>query len=146
MAVMRAYTKSLARLQAIGVRPTRQRLALDKLLFEGENRHVTAEQLHAEALEAGIRVSLATVYNTLHQFTSAGLLREVLVDPARTYFDTNTGAHHPFFSAETGELTDIPGDALTISDLPDAPRGTEVERVDVVVRVRSVDGKGRRYC
>src|SRR5919204_76918 len=106
---------TLERLRRVGLRPTRQRVALARLLFGGADRHVTAEQLHGEALAAAIRVSLATVYNTLHQFTDAGLLREVVVEPGRSYFDTNTDDHHHFFSESRGTLQDIPGDAVVIS-------------------------------
>lgn len=132
---MRPFSRVLDRLRAVGLRPTRQRLALAKLLFEGGNRHITAEVLHAEALRANIRVSLATVYNTLHQFTSAGLLCEIIVDSSRSYFDTNTTDHHHFFVEETGRLEDIPGEDIVISGLPEAPKGTSVKRVDVIVRV-----------
>jgi len=126
----------LPRLRACGLRPTRQRLALARLLFDGGDRHVTAEQLHGEALAAAIRVSLATVYNTLHQFTTAGLLREVVVEPGRSYFDTNVDDHHHFFCETTGMLQDIPGSAVMVSPLPGAPAGTEISRVDVIIRVR----------
>lgn len=85
---------ALGRLKRVGLRPTRQRLALAGLLFGDSYRHVTAEALHAEAAEAGVRVSLATVYNTLHQFVKVGLLDEVVVDPGKSYFDTNTAEHH----------------------------------------------------
>lgn len=125
------------RLRNAGLRPTRQRLALARLLFDGGDRHVTAEQLHAEATGAKVRVSLATVYNTLHQFTALGMLREVVVEPARSYFDTNTSDHHHFFHEPSGQLADIPGDQVQLLRLPSAPSGTEVSRVDVVVRLRS---------
>ena len=118
------------------MRPTRQRVALARLLFNGSDRHVTAEQLHGEAASAAIRVSLATVYNTLHQFTTAGLLREVVVEPGRSYFDTNVDDHHHFFCETTGMLQDIPGAAVMVSQLPNAPAGTEISRVDVIIRVR----------
>jgi Fur family iron response transcriptional regulator len=125
------------RLRTAGLRPTRQRLALGALLFEsGRDRHVTAEQLHDEAAGHGGRVSLATVYNTLNQFTKAGLLREVLVGPGRVYFDTNLGPHHHFFIENDGTLVDIPANDVAIAQLPAAPDGMNVERVDVVVRVR----------
>jgi Fur family iron response transcriptional regulator len=123
------------RLRAAGLRPTRQRRDLANLLFGEGDRHVTAELLHREAAEAGIRVSLATVYNTLHQFTEAGLLREVVVDAQRSYFDTNTGHHHHFYNTADQELTDIPGDHVAITTLPSPPEGTEIHEVDVVVRV-----------
>lgn len=126
-------------LRQAGLRPTRQRLALSALLFGAHDRHVTAEQLHAEAVAGGERVSLATVYNTLHQFTSAGLLRQVIVDGEKTYFDTNTGDHHHFYFEGRGLLADIPGDGVRIDGLPKPPAGTEVERVEVVVRLKSRD-------
>jgi Fur family transcriptional regulator, iron response regulator len=127
------------RLRAAGLRPTRQRVALARLLFTGGDRHVTAEQLHGEATAAAIPVSLATVYNTLHQFTTAGLLREVVVEPGRSYFDTNSDDHHHFFCESTGMLQDIPGSAVIVGQLPRAPHGTEISRVDVIIRVRRQD-------
>ena len=129
------YSQALQRLQQANLRPTRQRLALGRLLFDGDDRHVTAEQLHAEAMAARVSVSLATVYNTLNQFTQAGLLREVVVEPGRSYFDTNIDEHHHFFHEETGRLTDIEGAALTVADLPEPPSGSKVARVDVVIRL-----------
>ncbi|HMM14030.1 MAG TPA: Fur family transcriptional regulator [Parvibaculum sp.] len=132
----RPYSQTLARLREAGLRPTRQRLALGRLLFDGGDRHVTAEALHDEAQAVGVSVSLATVYNTLHQFTEAGLLREVVVDSARTYFDTNTSDHHHFFVENSGALMDIDGDRIAISGLPEAPEGTNVARVDVIVRLQ----------
>ncbi len=122
-------------LRAAGLRPTRQREELAGLLFRGGHRHATAEALHREALRAGVRVSLATVYNTLHRFTGAGLLREVVVDSGRAHFDTNTGPHHHFFDTASQELTDIPADGVTVGGLPAPPPGTAVAGVDVVVRV-----------
>jgi len=127
---------ALGRLRAVGLRPTRQRVALAQLLFETGDRHVTAEQLHGEALAAAIRVSLATVYNTLHQFTAASLLREVVVEPGRSYFDTNVRDHHHFFCETTGMLQDIPGESVVVGTLPQPPFGTAISRVDVIIRVR----------
>jgi len=131
----RPFKQVLDRLRGAGLRPTRQRLALAKMLFEGPDRHVTAEILHVEAQAATIRVSLATVYNTLHQFTSAGLLREIVVDSQRSYFDTNITDHHHFFFEGTNRLDDIPGDQLIVASMPPPPAGTTVKRVDIVVRV-----------
>jgi Fur family iron response transcriptional regulator len=124
------------RLRSAGLRPTRQRVALARTLFEREHRHVTAESLHAEAKAARNQVSLATVYNTLNQFRDAGLLREVVVAPGRSYFDTNTGHHHHFYVETDGELYDFPSDKVTIAGLPTPPKGTKLARVDVIVRVR----------
>ncbi len=135
MVQTRPYTQVLEQLKAVGLRPTRQRLALAKLLFEGGDRHVTAESLHGEAERNRMRVSLATVYNTLHQFTGAGLLREVVVEPGRSYFDTNRHDHHHFFNESTGELTDIPGEQVALASLPAVPEGRRIARVDVVIRL-----------
>ena len=122
-------------LQEAGLRPTRQRMGLARLLFEAGNRHVTAEELYTEAKTAGIPVSLATIYNTLHQFTTSGLLREVIVEPGRAYFDTNISSHHHFVFEETGEICDIPENEVAIARLPSLPDGATLSRVDVVVRV-----------
>lgn len=133
----RPFAQTLTRLREAGLRPTRQRLALGRLLFDGGDRHVTAEALHEEAQKAGVSVSLATVYNTLHQFTQARLLREVVVDSARTYFDTNIDDHHHFFIEAEGALMDIAGDEITIANLPQAPHGTDIARVDVIIRLQA---------
>ena len=132
----RPFADALRRLKKADLRPTRQRLALGKLLFDGGDRHVTAEHLHDEATRHNIRVSLATVYNTLNQFTAVGLLREVVVAPGRSYFDTNINDHHHFFYEDDGALEDIPGEAVTLAKLPEPPAGAMVQRVDVVVRLR----------
>jgi len=132
----RTYSGVLERLKAAGLRPTRQRLALAKLLLESGPRHVTAEELFHEARTAGIPLSLATVYNTLHQFTSVGLLREVVVDLGQSYFDTNTSHHHHFFDESSGALTDIPDHEIDIGRLPPPPLGSEIDRVEVIVRLR----------
>lgn len=124
------------RLKLVGLRPTRQRLALGELLFTGCDRHVTAEQLHGEALGADIRVSLATVYNTLHQFTEAGLLREVVVEAGRSYFDTNTSEHHHFFHEGDNRLTDICGSTLALAGLPVPPEGSAIDRVEIIIRLK----------
>lgn len=127
-----------ARLREHGLRPTRQRLALASLLFDGypHGRHVTAETLFGEAQADGAKVSLATVYNTLHQFTEAGLLRELVVNPGTSLFDTNTGDHHHLYFEDSGELRDVDADSIEVSGLPQTPRGAEVSRVDVIVRLR----------
>ncbi len=132
----RPFAPMLERLRNAGLRPTRQRLALARLLFEGGNRHVTAEQLHAEARREEIPVSLATIYNTLNQFRKAGLLREVVVDSGRSWFDTNLEDHHHFFHEATGALTDFEAEGLAVEGVPRAPAGTEVARVEVIVRLR----------
>ena len=129
----------LGLLDGAKMRPTRQRKALAEILFKAGHRHVTAEELHREACSGGIRMALATVYNTLHFFTRAGLLREVTVDSGQRYFDTNVSHHHHILNEQTGQLSDIGEEELLISGLPEASEGMEISCVDVVVRVRLTD-------
>ena len=126
------------KLKAAGLRPTRQRLMLGSLLWcSGINRHVTAEQLHSESRKANMQVSMATVYNTLHQFIQAGLLREVVITGGRTYFDTNTNDHHHFLYEDSGELEDIPAEQIALPHIPMPACGTKtLSSVDVIIRVR----------
>jgi Fur family transcriptional regulator, iron response regulator len=119
------------------VRPTRQRVALASLLVgDGKNRHVTAESLFAAVQDTGEQVSLATVYNTLRAFCDAGLMQEVTVDGARSYFDTNTHDHPHFYWEDEGRLTDAPAEDLEISRLPSPPDGAEISSVNVVIKLR----------
>ncbi len=127
---------SEARLRKAGLRPTRQRMALAEILFAKGDRHLTVEELHEEAVAAGVPVSLATVYNTLHQFTEAGLIRVLAVESARTYFDTNISDHHHFYLEGRNEVRDIPVNNIRIDNLPEPPEGTEIAHVDVVIRLR----------
>ena len=125
-----------ARLREVGLRPTRQRMALGWMLFGKGDRHITAEMLYEEATKAKVPVSLATVYNTLHQFTDVGLLRQVAVDGSKTYFDTNATQHHHFFIEGENALLDIPDKDVVVGATPVPPEGYEIARVDVVVRLR----------
>jgi len=129
-----------SKLRKAGLRPTRQRLALGSMLFRGVDRHVTAEMLCEEAGKAKVPVSLATIYNTLHQFTEAGLLRRIGVDGSKTYFDTNLSEHHHFFIESENALSDIPHSAIVIGKLPIPPEGYEIVNIDVVVRLRRTPG------
>lgn len=122
-----------------GLRPTRPRLALARLLFGQGDRHVTAEMLHEEAKKAGIKLALATVYNSLHQFTDAGLLREITLQPGRVHFDTNLSDHHHFYLEDQGVLMDIPASQLAAPQLPNLPQGTKVKSVEVIIRLQSQD-------
>ena len=124
------------KLRAVGLRPTRQRTSLGWLLFAKGDRHISAEILFEEAMRARVPVSLATVYNTLHQFTQAGLLRELAVDGAKTYFDTNPSDHHHFYIEGEDRRIDVPSDAITVAQLPSLPEGMEVSRIEVIVRLR----------
>lgn len=143
------FQAAATQLQAAGLRTTRQRLVLAEILFGQDatgqdavggtaghmHRHVTAEGLYNEAAERGSRLSLATVYNCLHQFTAAGLLRMVTVDAGRAYFDTNLAPHHHFYYERSGELRDIPEQDVAVARLPAAPAGAKIARVDVIVRL-----------
>jgi len=124
------------RVRNAGLRPTRQRLALAHLLFAKGDRHLSAEELHEEAQNAGVPVSLATVYNALHQFTEAGLLRILAVEGSKTYFDTNTSDHHHFFVEGENRVFDIDTGAVRVMNLPEPPEGMEIVNVDIVVRLR----------
>ena len=128
-------------LREANLRPTRQRVNLAQLLFSKGGRHVCAETLFDEAREAGVNVSLATIYNTLHQFTDSGLLRAITVDSSRTYFDTNTSDHHHFYLEDSNELMDMPEGYVKVDNLPKPPEGLEISSVDVVVRVRSTSSR-----
>ncbi len=123
-------------LRDVGLRPTRQRMALGWILFGKGDRHLTAEALYEEATRAKVPVSLATIYNTLHQFTEVGLLRQVAVDGSKAYFDTNASSHHHFFVEGEDALLDIPGADVIVGKTPSPPEGFEIARVDVVVRLR----------
>ena len=125
-----------AMLRDVGLRPTRQRMALGWILFAKGDRHLTAEMLYEEATKAKVPVSLATVYNTLNQFVDVGLLRQVAVDGSKTYFDTNTSDHHHFFVEGQNALVDIPTASVSLGELPQALDGYEIARVDVVVRLK----------
>ena len=122
-------------LRQASLRPTRQRLLLARLLFSNGDRHVSAEMLHAEAVRAGEQVSLATVYNALHQLRAVGLLRELAIDGQRTYFDTNTSNHNHFYDEARGAVYDIPADCIRVDGLPEPPPGMKITHVDVVVRL-----------
>jgi len=125
-----------SRLSGAGLRPTRQRVALARLLFCRGKRHLTAEILHAEAQQEDIHVSLATIYNTLNQFTDCGLLRHVVVSGLKTFYDPDTSEHAHFFFEDDESVLDVPEDSMVVAHLPEPPAGYEIGRVDVVVRLR----------
>ena len=125
-----------SRLREIGLRPTRTRVALGSILFGKGDRHVTAEMLFEEARQISVSVSLATVYNTLHQFTEVGLLRQVAIESSKSYFDTNNTEHHHYYLEDRHELMDIPPTDVAVGEIPVPPAGYEIDRVDVVVRLR----------
>lgn len=128
------------RLRAAGLRPTRQRVALAGLLFSKGDRHLTAEELHGEAVIASVPVSLATVYNTLHQFTDAGMLRVLAIESSKTYFDTNVSDHQHFYLEGENKVMDIPEGDMSVNGLPQLPEGMEIAHIDVVIRLRRKRG------
>ena len=125
------------RLRLAGLRPTRQRVAIARLLLDGRHRHVSAESLSAEIRESGIQMADGTVYNTLNQFTDAGLLRRVTVHNEYSLFDTNVEHHHHFYDPGADSLIDIPADHVVLDRLPDAPDGHEIQSIDVTINIRS---------
>ncbi len=129
-----------AKLREVGLRPTRQRLALGWILFAKGDRHVTAEMLCEEAARVKVPVSLATVYNTLRQFTEVGLLRQVAVEGSKAYFDTNNSDHYHFFIEDKNDLIDIPASGVVVGKVPTPPEGYEIAHIDVVVRLRRKRG------
>ena len=135
MTTPRQFGPALERLRGAGLRPTRQRLALARLLFDRGDRHMTAEQLHAEAVAANVPVSLATVYNTLNQFTQAGLLRRIGADGSKSFFDTNTSVHPHFYLVGEDILIDVP-EALVLEQMPNALPGHEISRLDIIIHIR----------
>jgi Fur family iron response transcriptional regulator len=132
---MHSDTDITQRLRKAGLRPTRQRMALGALLFGKGDRHVSAELLHAEAVAAGEKVSLATVYNTLHQLKRAGLVRELAIGGSKAFFDTNVSNHNHFYIENEGLLMDIPSESVHVAGLPEPPEGMRIAHVDVVVRL-----------
>jgi Fur family iron response transcriptional regulator len=132
----------VSRLQSAGLRATPKRMAIGGLLFDGTDRHVTADDVAAMARKAGVRVSLATVYNTLNQFVAAGLMKRITLDSDRTYFDTNVTDHHHLFFENDGRLHDIPGHSIRVEGLPEVPAGSRVRTVEVIVRM--TDEKSKR--
>ena len=124
-------------LRLAGLRPTRQRVAIAALLLDGRHRHVSADSLIEEITSAGLQVSGGTVYNTLNQFTDAGLLRRVVVHNEYSLFDTNTDHHHHFYEASNDQLVDIPSDDVILAKLPQVPDGHEIKAVDVIIHIQS---------
>ena len=136
--VMQTLVSIAEKLRGAGLRPTRQRVALARLLFDEGDCHICAESLHADAVSKNVAVSLATVYNTLNQFKSAGLLREVAIEGDRSYYDTNTSNHFHFFNEDESRLTDIPRGSLVFSGLPQVPEGKMIDRIDVIIRLKKI--------
>lgn len=118
-----------------GVKPTRQRLAIARVMF-ARHQHLSADQVLALANREGGELSKATVYNTLKLFVGKGLIREVIVDPHKVFYDSNIGPHHHLYDIQTGEIIDIDAAEITVAGLPPLPEGKVAEGVDVIVRIR----------
>ena len=127
------------RLRGAGLRPTRQRLAIAALLLDGRHRHVSADGLAREIRQTGAHMAGGTIYNTLNQFTEAGLLRRVTIHNEHSVFDTNTDHHHHFYDAEQDQLIDIPADDVLLAALPGAPEGHDIKSVDVLIHISQRD-------
>lgn len=133
-------------LKGVGLRPTRQRRALGALLFRDGHRHITVDDLHQDAIDAGVPLSLATVYNTLNQFAEAGLIRRVSLHGGRTYFDTDAGDHQHFYVEAEDRIIDIAPGEIRFGQLPTAPSGYEITTVDVVIRLARIEAKPDSGC
>ena len=123
-------------LESGAVKPTRQRLAIARVLFAC-HQHLSADQVMTLANQNGAELSKATVYNTLKLFVEKRLIREVIVDPNKVFYDSNTGPHHHFYDIQTGEIIDIDAAEITVAGLPPLPEGKIAEGVDVIIRMRS---------
>ena len=133
------------RLLGAGLRPSRARVALLRLLLKGGDRHVTPDDLRAEAEAVGLRFSLATIYNNLNRFNEVGLLRRITLGPGQVFFDTNTSHHHHVYYEERGELRSVPARMDGLVDLPEDLAGIAPERLDIVVRVGARQSDGDTY-
>ena len=129
-----------SQLRKVGITPTQQRVQIAEILF-ARPQHMSADQVLALVNRDGPTASKATIYNTLGLFARKGLVREVIVDPSKVFYDSNTTVHHHFFNVDTGELTDIPADELVLNNMPELPPGTESAGIDVIFRIRSRDGR-----
>ena len=127
------------RLREAGLRPTRQRLAIAALLLDGRHRHVSADSLAREIRQTGAHMAGGTIYNTLNQFTDAGLLRRVTIHNEHSVFDTNTAHHHHFYDAAQDQLIDIPAEEVLLAALPGAPKGHDIKAVDVLIHISQRD-------
>lgn len=133
---MSSKTHVIERLKKAGVTPTQQRVEIAQILF-AKPQHLSADQVLNIVNQAGPLVSKATVYNTLGLFAQKGLVKEVIVDPSKVFYDSNTSEHHHFFAVDSGELIDIKGSNLRLKNMPALPEGTEAEGIDIVIRVRN---------
>mgnify|MGYP001176251720 FL=1 len=135
MTTNRMFSKEIEKLKEAGLRVTKQRIAVANIIFENKNHHFTAESLYKESLKKNCRLSMATIYNTLRNFTEANLLREVFIDSDRRYYDTNLTDHHHLYFSDSGHLEDVQSNQIQISKFPDIPQGLKIDRMDMIIRV-----------
>lgn len=134
---MISKSQVIEKLKHAGVTPTQQRIEIGQILF-AKPQHLSADQVLTIVNQAGPLVSKATIYNTLGLFARKGLVKEVIVDPSKVFYDSNTSGHHHFYAIDSGELMDIEGDNLRLENMPNLPVGTEAEGIDIVIRVRNI--------
>ena len=124
-------------LRSCDLRPTDQRLMVGKLLFDGIDKHVSAESIYRDLKKRNEKISLATVYNILHDFSNKKLLEKVIIDPEKIYFDTNTSSHYHFYYDDKKTLTDIPKENIVINSLPEAPKGKSIKNIEIIIHLEN---------
>ena len=137
------YNMALKKIEESGIIPTKQRRVLAKILFEKGNRHISAENLFDEVKREDRKISMATIYNTLKQFTNLGLIREIVVDKNKSLYDTNNKPHYHLYIEDEGKVHDIPADNINLN-LPSVPACLNLHNIDVIVRVRSLKDDKKR--
>lgn len=133
---MISKSQVIERLKKAGVTPTQQRVEIGQILF-AKPQHMSADQVLTVVNKTGPLVSKATIYNTLGLFARMGLVKEVIVDPTKVFYDSNVTDHYHFYSMDSGELIDIQGEQLRLERMPNLPEGMEAQGVDIVIRVRN---------
>lgn len=134
--VLQLKEKVQKKLKLYGLRPTRARIRIGMMLLDNPT-HLSAEQIYESLVEKGHSISKATVYNTLNHFARSGLVSEVAVNPTRMYYDSTTSSHHHFYNVDTGQLTDIKREELTIENIPKLPDNTQIEDLEIVIKIKN---------
>lgn len=137
---MNIYHQAMKKIESSGIRPTKQRRVLAKILFENGNRHVSADELFHDVKKEDRKISMATVYNTLKQFTSLGLVREVVVDQNKSLYCTNHKSHYHLYIEDEGKIVDIPTKNIDLN-IPSIPACLQLHNIDVIVRIRTLKDK-----
>jgi len=137
---MNIYHQAMKKIESSGIRPTKQRRVLAKILFENGNRHVSADELFHDVKKEDRKISMATVYNTLKQFTSLGLVREVVVDQNKSLYCTNRKSHYHLYIEDEGKIVDIPTKNIDLN-IPSIPACLQLHNIDVIVRIRTLKDK-----